>query len=132
MIKYFIKNKEGQVMFLTVVVLGAIISSVTVIAGVLMSFQLRRSADVAASARAIFASDAGVECMLYEIFGTNGDLDTAGKVSNCEDQSKDFSNKASYDIRGVESDIVEGVPRAYKSIGRVSNSVRSIDIRLDQ
>jgi len=119
-------------MFLTVVVLGAIISSVTVIAGVLMSFQLRRSADVAASARAIFASDAGVECMLYEIFGTNGDLDTAGKVSNCEDQSNDFSNKASYDIRGVESDIVEGVPRAYKSIGRVSNSVRSIDIRLDQ
>ena len=131
MIKYFIKNKEGQVMFLTVVVLGAIISSVTVIAGVLMSFQLRRSADVASSARAIFASDAGVECMLYEIFGTNGDLDTAGKVSNCEEQSNDFSNKASYDIR-VESDIVEGVPRAYKSIGQVSNSVRSIDIRLDQ
>src|SRR3989344_4574656 len=69
----FLVCRSGQVMFLTVMVLGVIISSVTVVAGLLMSYQVRRSADVSHSARAIAAADAGVECMLYQMFSVSVD-----------------------------------------------------------
>ena len=129
-------------MFLTVVVLGAIISSVTVIAGVLMSFQLRRSADVAASTRAIFAADAGSECMLYEIFGRDAGTALFTKVENCNNQGNEiepdvFSNGVRYRIE-TTGEFVDGfgnplgVPVSYKSIGEASNSVRSIDIGLNR
>lgn len=128
-----IKNREGQVMFLTVVVLGAIISSVTVIAGLLVSLQIRRSADVAASTRAIFAADAGVECMLFEIFksGKNG---TEAQLS-CNNDSV-MTNGANFEVENSPNNslvggVDTGVPRWFRSTGQFSNSVRSVEITLE-
>ncbi|MDD4761528.1 MAG: hypothetical protein PHZ25_00680 [Candidatus Pacebacteria bacterium] len=128
------KKRDGQVMFLTVVVLGVIIASVTVVAGLLMSYQIKRSADVSHSARAVFAADAGVECMLFGMFyeGKNG---TEAKAF-CDEEGLDFEfkNKASFSIEISEeeslSGIGSGIPRYFNSTGKYGSAVRTIRINL--
>lgn len=62
---YHLKTKKGQVMILTVMILGGIILGATTIAGLLMIYQIRQSTNVKHSTMAIFAADAGVESCLY-------------------------------------------------------------------
>ncbi len=60
------KNKEsGQVMILSVVMLGGILLSAASIAGLLMVYQIRASNDAVNSAKAVFAADAGVEAATW-------------------------------------------------------------------
>jgi len=121
-------------MFLTVVVLGVIIASVTVVAGLLMSYQIKRSADVSHSARAVFAADAGVECMLFEMFyeGKNG----AGAKISCDSEGLDleFENKASFSIEVSEEESLSGtgsgIPRYFSSTGKYGSAIRTIRINL--
>jgi len=123
-----VKLRSGQVMFLTVVVLGAVITSVTLIAGLLMSFQIRRSADVAASARAIFAADAGVECMLYHIFN-KGEMGAAAETNcNTNEVKEKFTNNASFNISIVEGGQI-GVS-SFRSTGSFNDAVRTVEINL--
>ena len=115
---------------MTVVVLGAVITSVTLIAGLLMSFQIRRSADVTASARAIFAADAGVECMLYHIFN-NGEMGKVAEEScNTNGTKENFDNKASFIIR-IKEDGLVGVS-SFRSTGKFNDAVRTVEINLTQ
>lgn len=65
--------RAGQVMVLTVLALGGTILGATTIAGLLMLYQIRQTTDMANSARAIFAADAGIEKSLYDMF-CNKDL----------------------------------------------------------
>lgn len=60
-----IKTRRGQAVFLSIFLIGALILGATTIAGFLMVVQLRQVSDVADSAKAIFAADAGVNCALY-------------------------------------------------------------------
>ena len=53
-------------MMITVVVLGTTLLSATVIAGFLLVIQIRQGGDLAASARAFYAADSGVEWGLYQ------------------------------------------------------------------
>jgi len=55
-------------MLLTVLVLGGTILGATTIAGLLMIFQIRQATDLANSAKAVFAADAGLEYGLYRFF----------------------------------------------------------------
>ena len=48
-------------MILTVLALGGAVLGATTVAGLLMLYQLRQTSDMANSARAIFAADAGTE-----------------------------------------------------------------------
>ncbi len=57
---------SGQAMILTVLALGGTILGATTIAGLLMLYQIRQTADLANSAKAIFAADAGIEWALYD------------------------------------------------------------------
>jgi len=122
------KSSKGQVMFLTVIVLGVVISSVTVIAGLLMSYQIRRSADVSHSTRAIFAADAGVECMLFQIF-KDGATGIDAKTL-CEEE--EFENEAEFfiELSGIEAFPDSGVPTYFISIGKYRNVLRSVKIDL--
>jgi hypothetical protein len=99
--------RSGQVMILTVLALGGTLLGATTVAGLLTLYQIRNSTDLANSAKAIFAADAGVEWGLYNAFcastgktpcpvpplgGFSNDSsvevicqDGAGEVVNCED-----------------------------------------------
>jgi len=127
-----IRGNSGQVMFLTVVVLGVVISSVTMIAGLLMSYQLRRSADVSHSGRAIFAADAGAECMLYRMFNLGEDGANAENGCNAEGIKSNFENKASFKIKKSEESWEGGIPKKFISTGTYGTSVRTIEINLPQ
>ncbi len=67
-IKLQLKNnsREGQVMILSIITLGAIMLGATAVSGFLVIYQLRMSSDAASSAKAIFAADAGIEWGIYQ------------------------------------------------------------------
>ena len=62
------KKNKGQVMLLSIMIIGTSIMVVTIIAGYLIVQRLRFSSNMADSAKAVFAADAGIECELYRIF----------------------------------------------------------------
>jgi len=59
-------NHSGQVMILSVILLGAILISATAIAGLLIIYQIRQANDTVNSTRAFFAADAALEWKIYE------------------------------------------------------------------
>ncbi|MDO8664514.1 MAG: hypothetical protein Q7K44_03170 [Candidatus Liptonbacteria bacterium] len=59
-------SRNGQVMLVSILTLGAVMIGVTAVAGLLVVYQIRMSSDVANSAKAIFASDAGIDWALYQ------------------------------------------------------------------
>jgi len=103
-----LKPNSGQVMLLTVLILGSVILSASTIAGYLMTLKIRASSDIANSAKAIFAADAGVEWELYKQF------------KNSEYPKPLFSNNADFTSSNDGRNI--------KSIGQASNSFRAFEI----
>lgn len=105
--------EQGQVMLLTVMMLTGVILSTTSLVALLVLYQLRQTTDVIASSQAIFAADAGLECVLYrEVKKGNssewGDC-SAGKLSN-----------------GAEfKTLTEG--STIKSVGRSGRSARAFE-----
>ena len=57
-------------MLLTVLTIGGTILGATTLAGLLVLYQIRQSTDLANSAKAVFAADAGVEWGLYQIYSS--------------------------------------------------------------
>lgn len=62
---YNTDKKSGQVLLMSVMMLGGILLSATAIAGLLMQYQIRQTNDAANSAKALFAADAGLEWESY-------------------------------------------------------------------
>jgi len=110
MMKY--NKQNGQTMILTVMLLTSAILSATAISALLVLFQLRQVSDIKASTQAIFAADAGVECVLYEkvVGGEN--------YSNCE---VTLDNGASYVVTDDGAD-------NFKSVGRAGRTARAFEI----
>jgi len=67
-------------MLLTILILSAVFLMTTVIAGLLMVYQLDQVTKVADSARAIFAADAATERALFNVFRCNYPTPTPGVV----------------------------------------------------
>lgn len=61
-------QRSGQALLMTVVAIGAAMLATSVIAGLLMSYQIRGSTDIGNSQHAIAAADAGLECQMYDEF----------------------------------------------------------------
>lgn len=59
--RFKISNNSGQVMIITIVMMGGILLSATAIAGLLLVYQIRQANDSENSAKAFFASDTGLE-----------------------------------------------------------------------
>ena len=133
---------SGQAMFLSILAIGGTILGATTIAGLLMIYQLRRTSDLANSAKAIFAADAGLESALYNFYKCN--FDPASPGAPCPvDGPPAFSNGAvtlvecldhngnavpagcyqsdSYDPSLPPSEEI----RAIKSVGRAVTSYRA-------
>ena len=128
-------------MILTVLALGGTILGATAIAGTLMLYQLRQAKDTESSTEAIYNSDAGMECGLYQFFtglknGTdpaqislslcNGN-DPAGNVNfECVDSDEIPASQYYPTCKGVNSTAGNTTtPDAIISIGLSANgSVR--------
>lgn len=115
-------TKKGQVMILSVLALGGTMLGATTIAGLLMVYQLRSTSDVANSAKAIFAADAGMEWMLYQFV----------KPSSTDAQPI-FSNGASFQVTCSDSssravDCRNRSAVTFRSVGRSSNSYRALEL----
>lgn len=76
-----IKNQNsGQIMLLSIMIIGTSILVISVVAGYLTVQRLRFSSNMVDSAKAIFAADAGIECEQYNIFHPD-----PGDTFNCND-----------------------------------------------
>ena len=63
--KFVVSGVSGQAMLVTMLFISGLILTSTIIAGLLVFYQVRQSVDTESSARAIFAADAGTEASLY-------------------------------------------------------------------
>jgi len=131
-------------MLLTVLVLSAVFLTATVIAGLLMVYQLSQVTAVADSAKAIFAADAAIERGLFKVFRCNDKMypgaggggdplkDFCGKIGKDRplgDLPK-FLNGASYVLtilpnETVKSDSVTSI----RATGNSGKSARAFEIR---
>lgn len=78
-------NKSGQALLLTVLIVAGVILMVASISGLIMSYAIRQVTNAQSSTQAIFAADAGIECILYYHFCNNaagGDTCQAVDCSN--------------------------------------------------
>jgi hypothetical protein len=151
------KNRNGQIMLFTVLVISALFLSVTAIAGLLMNYQLRQVTNIADAAKAVFAADAATERALFVVFRCNGgspvvpggypgnDLKDSGFCDALAKQFADdqtppvlpeFFNNATYKLI-IETDCGSGthVPTAdistadcIKAAGQAGKSTRAFGI----
>jgi len=105
-----VKSFSGQVILLTVLILGGSILAASTIAGYLMLLKIRTVSDITNSTKAIFAADTGIEWELYKQF-----KDSAYPKPV-------FSNGADFDSYNDGTVI--------KSIGRSLNSYRAFEMDL--
>jgi len=113
------KKQEGQAMLVTVMILSSAILGATVLASLLVLFQLRQATDAKSSTQAIFAADSGIECILFErVSGTfnygNCGLPPAARV--------DLDNEAYYVVTDLGGD-------RFKAVGRSGRTARAFEIR---
>lgn len=119
--------RAGQVMILTVLALGGTILGATTIAGLLMLYQLRQSTDMANSARAIFAADAGMEKAFFDLF-CGGDK----TKTPCPAAPVNFSNGESavatcYDGNNAEVQCTDQGVRHIRAVGSGGTATRAFD-----
>lgn len=62
---YSLRARKGQVMLLSMLILGGILLGASTLAGLLMLYQIRAASNAGQSAQAIFAADTGIEWGLY-------------------------------------------------------------------
>ncbi|MEK7464322.1 MAG: hypothetical protein AAB617_00930 [Patescibacteria group bacterium] len=67
-----IKQNNGQVMILSVMLLGGVLLSASAVAGLLTLYQIKSANDAVNSAKALYAADAGVESASWAYF--KGDI----------------------------------------------------------
>jgi len=104
------RHSKGQVMLLTVLVLGGVILGASAIAGYLMMVKLRQATNVVNSTKAIFASDSGVECELYKYNFLNPQ---SPRVINCSALS--FNGDVGVTTQLLNSTYVKSMGRAFGS-----------------
>ncbi|OGZ62915.1 MAG: hypothetical protein A3H51_00500 [Candidatus Spechtbacteria bacterium RIFCSPLOWO2_02_FULL_38_8] len=98
-IKLKLKNQSGVSLYLSVLVLAAVLAIGFGIASLLLG-QLKTSRDIQKLMSVIYASDAGVERTLYKI-RQNGDFTTCstlGPPAECEIPTTLLQNQASYKV----------------------------------
>ena len=105
------KTDGGQIMLLTVLLLGGAILGATTIAGYLMLQKIRIAADITNSTKAIFAADTGIEWELYR------------KFKDTNHEKPNLSNGASFNT------VVNEDGSTMKSIGSAGRSVRAFEVR---
>lgn len=117
-------------MILTILALGGTLLGATTVAGLLTLYQIRNSTDLANSAKAIFAADAGIEWGLYKSFCANGGSQTPCLVPEPGDFT--FSNGSSveatcYDAGNLAVDCTDPSVTSIRSVGSAGGSSRAFE-----
>lgn len=118
--KITFRSRRGQLMLITVLILGGIILGASVIAGFITTNRIRQSIDAKDSASAIFAADAGLERAFYRCFQPGGPLD----CTDFDSTTDPLSNGAQYSVK-----FLTGPPSEIRSVGsrgRVSRALSFI------
>lgn len=103
-----VSGKEGQAMLLTVMMLSGVILSVSLVAGLLMIYQIRQAGNFTNSAKAIFAADSGVEWWYYH-----------QQHNGPPSSTVTFSNGASFEATTLANGTA-------KIVGQAGNSKRAL------
>lgn len=119
-------------MILTILALGGTLLGATTIAGLLTLYQIRNSTDLANSAKAIFAADAGVEWGLYKFSCANGGSQTPCEVPEPE-ANISFSNGSSVKVTCLgtapgQLDCTNPSVTSIKSVGASGGSTRAFEV----
>ena len=85
---------SGQVMILTTMIIGGIMISASVVAGILMFYQIRQANDAGTSGMAVFAADAGIEKALQCYFWEGTSDQNLNEICDVSDS---LPNGASYE-----------------------------------
>lgn len=86
-IRHFSEN--GQLMLTTVLILGGAMIGASLVAGFLMTRNIRQSTLAKDSAEAIFAADAGIDFLFYQCFKW---VDSDGNHTGCQDPTYTFDD----------------------------------------
>jgi hypothetical protein len=126
-------NQRGQVMLLTVLILSGLLLSASTIGGLLMLYQIRQSADIANSTKAIYAADSGIEKRIYEF------LSEGSKVNTCSDvRSYVLANGTTVKASCVAevkpaTETEEGLEKiTIKSTGESRKNFRALEVILER
>ena len=98
--KNYTKEKEirsGQVMLISVIMLGGVLLSAAAIGGLLTIYQIRASNDIVSSAKAVFAADSGIEITTWCLYKGCDDPLTP-EVENAENPPEIFFNDSSVSV----------------------------------
>jgi hypothetical protein len=114
-------------MILTVLALGGTILGATTVAGLLMLYQLRQATDLANSAKAIFAADAGLESAFYNLFcpGTGKPCPAAEPVFTPENGAT--QKVTCYNAAGEAQPACDGDTRTIHSVGSAGGASRAFE-----
>lgn len=93
-------KRDGQVIILTILIIGGTLLSASSLAGLLMLYQIRQATDLGNSGKAIMAADSGVEWAMYERFNPG----QSGFFKKEKDQSGNEVWKASLS-NGSEAEV---------------------------
>ncbi len=107
---------KGQVMLLSVLLIGGTILAASSIAGYLMLLRIRASSDITNSTKAIFAADTGLEWELYKYF--KGDI-----------EKPLMTNDSSFESQSVDNE--SGAPQYIKSIGKSNKAFRAFTMTFE-
>lgn len=111
-------------MILSILTLGAVMLGATTIAGFLVIYQIRATSDIADSAKAIFAADAGIDWGLYQYSKATSTTpapvlsNNSSYAVNCYDASLN-----SIDCRNASTSVI-------RSSGRSGTSDRAFELNL--
>ncbi len=117
--------ERGQVMILSVMMLGGILLSGAAIAGLLMLYQIKASNDVVASGKAVFAADTGIEAASWCAFRSNGfcSADSLQNIDFITFDDSTVSSTVDYNTVGSEINITARGLAANGSIVRILETI---------
>ncbi len=110
------KQKEnGQVMVLSVLMLGGILLSVSAFAGLLMVYQIKQINDAVNSAKAIFAADAGIEWQTFNFYNSSTPIESPQFLNGATVTSSINFESSTVDIRsqGFSGNVVRALEAIY-------------------
>lgn len=114
----YLSSVRGQLMLITVLILGGTILGASAIAGLITTYRIRQSSDAKDSAIAIFAADAGLERAFYRCF-----KQVPANCSDFDSSSDQLSNGSSYSVTYATVGSVSEI-RSVGYRGRVSRALR--------
>lgn len=121
------RRSKGQVLLVTVLLLGGAAVAASAIAGYLMLLSIRQSSDAGNSAKAIFAADTGIEWNLYCRFKdpkyeSDNDFKCAFAPPSCDGKGTPYELCNGATLR------VYPTQNSTKSIGISNNFYRALQI----